>query len=48
MMQVFTSGYTLGIPHLFVDPLDVRGQQRTTTSNAMLMPNPELWSRMKF
>lgn len=44
MMQVFTSGYTLGIPYLFVDPLDVRGQQRTTTSNAMLMPNPELWS----
>ena len=44
MMSIFSSGNTLGIPHVLVDPLDVRGQQRTWTSNAMLMPSPELWS----
>lgn len=44
MMGILSSGYTLGIPHLILDPLDVREQQRTSASNNMMMPSPELWS----
>ena len=44
MMSILSSGNTLGIPHILVDPLDVREQQRTSASNAMLMPSSELWS----
>lgn len=44
MMGIFSSGNTLGIPHFIVDPLDVREQQRTSASNAMMMPSPELWN----
>ncbi|XP_078344079.1 lysosomal phospholipase A and acyltransferase-like [Oculina patagonica] len=44
MMGILASGYTLGIPNFIVDPLDVREQQRTSASNAMMMPSPELWN----
>ena len=43
-MQVYASGNTLGIPHILVNPLTVRGQQRTYTSNAFLKPSREFWS----
>lgn len=43
MIHLFSAGVTLGIPHFLVDPIDVRGQQRTSTSNALMMPSPELW-----
>lgn len=44
MLSLFSSGNTLGIPHFIVDPIDIRDQQRTSTSNAMMLPNPELWA----
>ena len=44
MINLYSSGITLGIPHFIVNPIDVRGQQRTTTSNALMMPSPELWA----
>ena len=43
-MSLFTSGDTLGIPDYIVNPLTVRGEQRTYLSNAYLLPSRELWS----
>ena len=43
-MRLYSSGDTLGIPHFLVNPLTVRAQQRTYTSNAFLMPSREFWS----
>lgn len=43
-VSLFSSGNTLGVPHFLVDPLTVRGEQRTDTSNIYLLPSPELWS----
>ncbi|XP_031377859.1 lecithin-cholesterol acyltransferase-like 1 [Punica granatum] len=37
-MLTFASGYTLGVP--LVDPLIVRGEQRSSESNLWLLPNP--------
>ena len=44
-MSLFSSGNTLGIPHILLNPLVVRGEQRSSTSNAMLLPSRELWSQ---
>ncbi|XP_068689342.1 lysosomal phospholipase A and acyltransferase-like [Montipora foliosa] len=44
-VSLFSSGNTLGVPHLILNPLTVRGEQRTDTSNIFLLPSPELWSR---
>lgn len=41
---LYSSGYTLGIPHFLVHPLTIRGEQRTATSNIFLLPSRELWS----
>ena len=43
-MQLYSSGNTIGIPHFLVNPLTIRGQQRTYTSNAFVMPSREFWS----
>lgn len=42
-MLTFASGYTLGVP--LVDPLLVRGEQRSSESNQWLLPSPELFGR---
>ncbi|CAN6587235.1 unnamed protein product [Malus baccata var. baccata] len=42
-MLTFASGNTLGVP--LVDPLLVRGEQRSSESNLWLMPNPEIFGR---
>lgn len=44
-MLTFASGSTLGVP--FVDPLDVRQEQRSSESNLWLMPNPKVFGRQK-
>ena len=41
---LYSSGNTLGIPHFLVNPLTVRDEQRTATSNIFLLPSRELWS----
>ncbi|KAK2561458.1 Phospholipase A2 group XV [Acropora cervicornis] len=43
-VSLFSSGNTLGVPHFLLNPLTVRGEQRTDTSNIFLLPSPELWS----
>ena len=43
-VSLFSSGNTLGIPKILVNPLKVRGEQRTDTSNVYLLPSRELWS----
>ena len=43
-ISLYSSGNTLGIPHFLVNPLSVRGEQRTCTSNTYLLPSRELWS----
>ncbi|KAJ4844412.1 Lecithin-cholesterol acyltransferase-like 1 [Turnera subulata] len=40
-MITFASGNTLGVP--LVDPLLVRGEQRTSESNSWLLPNPKVF-----
>ncbi|KAG1341815.1 lecithin-cholesterol acyltransferase-like 1 [Cocos nucifera] len=40
-MLTFASGYTLGIP--IVDPLLVRGEQRSSESNLWLLPSPTVF-----
>ncbi|WOL17700.1 lecithin-cholesterol acyltransferase-like 1 [Canna indica] len=40
-MLTFASGYTLGIP--IVDPLLVRGEQRSSESNLWLLPAPKVF-----
>ncbi|XP_042450115.1 lecithin-cholesterol acyltransferase-like 1 [Zingiber officinale] len=40
-MLTFASGYTLGIP--VVDPLLVRGEQRSSESNLWLLPSPKVF-----
>ncbi|CAN1775950.1 Lecithin-cholesterol acyltransferase-like 1 [Linum perenne] len=40
-MLTFASGNTLGVP--LVDPLLVRGEQRSSESNLWLLPNPKLF-----
>ncbi|CAI0464471.1 unnamed protein product [Linum tenue] len=42
-MLTFASGNTLGVP--LVDPLLVRGEQRSAESNLWLLPNPKLFGR---
>ncbi|KAH7665033.1 lysophospholipase III protein [Dioscorea alata] len=42
-MLTFASGYTLGVP--IVDPLLVRGEQRSSESNLWLMPSPKFFAR---
>ncbi|KAI4316599.1 hypothetical protein L6164_024565 [Bauhinia variegata] len=44
-MLTFASGSTLGLP--VVDPLIVRGEQRSSESNLWLLPNPKLFGRDK-
>lgn len=41
----FASGNTLGVP--LVDPLIVRGEQRSSESNLWLLPNPKVYGRQK-
>ncbi|KAJ0981821.1 hypothetical protein J5N97_010076 [Dioscorea zingiberensis] len=41
-MLTFASGYTLGIP--IVNPLIVRGEQRSSESNLWLMPSPKFFA----
>lgn len=43
-ISLFSSGNTFGIPKILVNPLKVRGEQRTDTSNVYLLPSRELWS----
>lgn len=42
-MLTFASGYTLSVP--LVDPLLVRGEQRSSESNLWLLPSPKLFGR---
>ncbi|XP_062097864.1 lecithin-cholesterol acyltransferase-like 1 [Humulus lupulus] len=42
-MLTFASGYSLGVP--LVEPLLVRGEQRSSESNLWLMPNPNMFGR---
>ncbi|XP_072989688.1 lecithin-cholesterol acyltransferase-like 1 [Typha latifolia] len=42
-MLTFASGYTLGVP--LVDPLLVRGEQRSSESNLWLLPSPKPFGR---
>ncbi|RWR77944.1 lecithin-cholesterol acyltransferase-like protein 1 [Cinnamomum micranthum f. kanehirae] len=42
-MLTFASGYTLGVP--LVEPLLVRGEQRSSESNLWLLPSPKLFGR---
>ena len=42
-MQTFASGNTLGVP--LVDPLLVRGEQRSSESNLWLLPNPKVFGQ---
>ncbi|KAL6012940.1 Lecithin-cholesterol acyltransferase-like 1 [Asimina triloba] len=42
-MLTFASGYTLGVP--LVEPLLVRGEQRSSESNMWLLPTPNLFGR---
>ncbi|KAM0937986.1 putative phosphatidylcholine--sterol O-acyltransferase [Dioscorea sansibarensis] len=42
-MLTFASGYTLGVP--IVNPLLVRGEQRSSESNLWLMPSPKVFAR---
>lgn len=44
-MSTFASGNTLGVP--LVDPLVVRGEQRSSESNLWLLPNPKIFSHRK-
>lgn len=44
-MLTFASGNTLGVP--LVDPLIVRGEQRSSESNLWLFPNPEFFGGTK-
>ncbi|XP_047321530.1 lecithin-cholesterol acyltransferase-like 1 [Impatiens glandulifera] len=44
-MLTFASGYTLDVP--LVQPLLVRGEQRSSESNMWLMPNPRIFGRNK-
>ncbi|CAK7347401.1 unnamed protein product [Dovyalis caffra] len=44
-MVTFASGNTLGVP--FVDPLLVRGEQRTSESNSWLLPNAKVFGERK-
>ncbi|WCJ35593.1 Phospholipase A2 group XV [Euphorbia peplus] len=41
IMRTFASGNTLGVP--LVDPLLVRGEQRSSESNLWLLPNPKIF-----
>ncbi|XP_074629609.1 lysosomal phospholipase A and acyltransferase-like [Acropora palmata] len=43
-IRTYTSGNTLFVPHFILNPLAVRREQRTDTSNIFLLPSPELWS----
>ncbi|KDP41597.1 hypothetical protein JCGZ_16004 [Jatropha curcas] len=45
IMLTFASGNTLGVP--LVDPLLVRGEQRTSESNLWLLPNPSIFGSKK-
>ncbi|BAT77930.1 hypothetical protein LR48_Vigan04g240800 [Vigna angularis] len=44
-MFTFASGNTLGVP--LVDPLLVRGEQRSSESNLWLLPNPKIFGPQK-
>ncbi|GLT93617.1 hypothetical protein SLE2022_114000 [Rubroshorea leprosula] len=44
-MRTFASGNTLGVP--LVNPLLVRGEQRSSESNLWLLPSPKLFDRQK-
>ncbi|XP_061372018.1 lecithin-cholesterol acyltransferase-like 1 [Gastrolobium bilobum] len=44
-MLTFASGNTLGVP--LVDPLIVRGEQRSSESNLWLLPNPKIFGLQK-
>ncbi|KAL9313093.1 hypothetical protein ACSQ67_018545 [Phaseolus vulgaris] len=44
-MFTFASGNTLGVP--LVDPLLVRGEQRSSESNLWLLPNPKVFAPQK-
>lgn len=44
-MSTFASGNTLGVP--LVDPLVVRGEQRSSESNLWLLPNPKIFNQRK-
>ena len=42
--RLYINGNTLFVPHFILNPLTVRREQRTDTSNIYLLPSPELWS----
>lgn len=44
-LLTFASGNTLGVP--LVDPLIVRGEQRSSESNLWLLPNPKIFDPQK-
>ena len=45
MINLFSAGVTLGIPHFLVDPIDVRGQQRQKQQEQRLTPCHTLLDR---
>ena len=42
-MQLFAAGLLLGVPRVLVNPLNIRDEQRTSTSNLYMLPAEKYW-----
>ena len=42
---LYASGDTMGIPNFLVNPIKVRGEQRTSTSNLFMLPVKDVWDK---